>query len=367
MRIKLIHTADLHGGHLSTGGGFRADAGSVRRREILTALQNICDTAEQEEADFLLISGDLAEETLREQDWDKISRMFERIAPVIVVWSRGEADWDAPVRSWPSNVYAVEPGFHRLDFPEKKTTLWAESWGREQWLDGFYEYIPAAGPKTFHLLMVHGEADGQVHPIDMNALKSLGADYCALGHRHKMTIWGRENDVWAAYPGSPEPLEYSEEGDHGFLVVTLEKDEDYQIRSVQRKICAKRKAISQVVNVTADHDLQGVLDQIREAFTPQMRQRDLCRAVLKGCRKSFTSLDTQQMMGLLSPEEFLFLDVVDETQPELDFDKLREANAENLLGKYIAAMQLQIQAAGSEKERKTLEAALAAGVEVLMN
>ena len=366
MRIKLIHTADLHGGHLSTGGGFRGDTGSLRRREILASLQHICETATAENADFLLISGDLAEETMQEQDWDKISEMFEQIAPIRVIWSRGEADWNAPVRKWPANVYGLEPGFHRLDFPDKNTVIWAESWRKESWPEGFYEYIPAAGPDQFHLLMVHGETEGQVHPIDMNALKSLGADYCALGHRHKMTIWGREDDVWAAYPGSPEPLEYSEEGDHGFLVVTLEKGEEYQIRSVKRRICAKRKAVKQIVTVHSEHDLQGIIDQIREAFAPQMRQRDLCQAVLKGSRKSFTPFDTWQMIKQLTPEEFLFLDVVDETQPELDLDKLREANAENLLGKYIGLMQIQIKAASGEKERKTLEAALAAGVEALM-
>ena len=58
--IKLIHTADLHLG--SPIAGLPEEVASELREELFTTLAKICELAESERADAILISGDLFDE-----------------------------------------------------------------------------------------------------------------------------------------------------------------------------------------------------------------------------------------------------------------------------------------------------------------
>ena len=367
MRIKLIHTADLHVGRLF--GRTAAEEGSIRRRDILEALHTICQTVIQEGADFLLICGDLLEESAGEREREEVRNLLQSVAPAQVLWSLGQSDWNQADGDCPENVHRFPAGFHKMEFPEKHTIVWGESWESGTWSDGFAQFLPPAGEDTCQILMVYGDAEvenSERHPVDLGALRDMGVDYCALGGRHKMTLWGREGDIWAAYPGSPEPLDPQEEGEHGFLQVTVEKGSGYRIRGAERKYCARRHVRRHVISVTPNMGLEELCDQIRNAFRTPERQKELCVAVLQGTRRSFAAVDTDALCRRLAGE-FLFLTAEDQTQPELDLNRLRDANAENLLGKYIAAMQERIRNAQNEKERETLQSALEAGAEALLN
>ena len=87
--------------------------------------------------------------------------------------------------------------------------------------------------------------------------------------------------------------------------------------------------------------------------------------MLRGERGGFLPIDAETLRRLLVPSRFFSLTIVDQTTPELSYDRIREANPDNLLGRYIETMQERIRKAGSERERELLESALAAGVEAL--
>ena len=113
-------------------------------------------------------------------------------------------------------------------------------------------------------------------------------------------------------------------------------------------------------------ELGAITDAIREAFPPSVRRRDFCRAVLLGVRETFKPLPEEKLKQILVPDSFFYLDIRDQTRPELDLDQLGEENRENLLGRYISSMQERIQNAADSQEKEMLREALLAGVEALL-
>lgn len=370
MRIKIVHTADVHAGRQFDDGQLAPEAGTLLRREILRTLQEICETARREEADFLLISGDLTDREVRREDLLRIREAFMAARPAQIVWTLGESDAaDLPGDFWPEHVHRVAPGFHRLEFADKQTVIWGESWAKESWPEAFFEFVPPSAGEQFQILMLHTDADAPgsaFHPADMAALKSMGLDYCALGHRHRSLLWGRDGEVWAAYPGSPQALGFDEAGEHGFFIVELEKEENVCIRRVYRKAGGRRQFVERSVPVSAQMGEDSIAALIREQFSLSARRQDFCRAVLSGTRETFTPLPVEKLHDQLVPDPFFHLEILDQTRPELDLNQLREENRENLLGRYIASMQERILKA-DQAERQMLSAALSAGVEALLN
>ena len=109
MRIKLIHTADLHVGRLF--GRTAAEEGSIRRRDILEALHTICQTVIQEGADFLLICGDLLEESAGEREREEVRNLLQSVAPAQVLWSLGQSDWNQADGDWAGECASIPGGF----------------------------------------------------------------------------------------------------------------------------------------------------------------------------------------------------------------------------------------------------------------
>lgn len=370
MGLKIVHTADIHLGHSFEGAGLLPEEGALWRQEIWQVLDQICQCAKEEKADLLLVCGNLMDGELSPADRERCRDLFQEIAPVQVVWILGESDPKEDLGEWPDNVHRVPPGFKRYDFPEKDVVLWAESWSDAVWPDGFSQFIPKASQGQFQILMLHGEADQEVsqyHPIDMQAILQMGIDYCALGHRNHPICWGREGAVWAAYAGSPASVSFEDPGDPGFWIVELEKEGTSCLRHLQRRQTGRRRFVTQEITLRGEQEVETIGDRITASFSSANRRRDFCRVVLTGERGGFLPIDAETLRRLLVPSRFFSLTIVDQTTPELSYDRIREANPDNLLGRYIETMQERIRKAGSERERELLESALAAGVEALLH
>ena len=81
-------------------------------------------------------------------------------------------------------------------------------------------------------------------PFDKNALAALPFSYIALGHIHKPAVL-LENRM--AYPGSPEPLDLTETGPHGYLTGEID-DATGHVTSLKFKAAAQAQYIPLVVS-----------------------------------------------------------------------------------------------------------------------
>lgn len=303
-------------------------------------------------------------------DRERCRDLFQEIAPVQVVWILGEADPKEEPGEWPDNVHRVPPGLKRYDFPEKDVVLWAESWSDEVWPDGFSQFIPKASQGQFQILMLHGEADQEVssyHPIDMQVIQQMGIDYCALGQRNHPICWGREGAVWAAYAGQSGVDLLRRSREPGILDCGIGKRRNKL--PAASSTCEDRQTR---LRESGDHaagrtgrgdDRRPDCSVVFECEPPA----GFLQSCADGRAGGFLPINIETVRRLLVPSRFFSLTITDQTAPELSYDRIREANPDNLLGRYIATMQERIRKADSEGGRKLLESALAAGVEALLH
>ena len=242
--MRIVHAADIH---LDTP--YRRHDAALRQRlqdagrEAFTAL---VDLTIQEDADALLIAGDLFD-----NEWltiatervltSELARLTD--AGVTVVYATGNHDpgrtnYRAANIDWPS------AGFHLLNSRTPRRIPIHRGGDRVGW-------VVAAGHQTVHestnlaasfpaapgpepaVALLHADVGGAQGAADDEAgnvyapagLSDLdpGYDYWALGHIHKRQRLREDSPAW--YPGNLQGRDFGETGGKGALVVDLHPPE----------------------------------------------------------------------------------------------------------------------------------------------
>jgi len=190
------------------------------------AAQRVFDAVLAEEADFLVLSGDLLEP---QQTGPRgplfLAEQFGRLAErgIAVYWAGGRVD---PPEVWPSavtlpeNVHLFPSGrleefVHRRDATPLARLIGAsrhpEGSRRRKIRPSDFDPDPAG---LFSIAVVHGAAEA-------GSLQARGIHYWALGGRHDRSTLLSSPQV-AHYPGSPQGRRPEEEGAHGCTLVQVD-------------------------------------------------------------------------------------------------------------------------------------------------
>ncbi len=132
--------------------------------------------------------------------------------------------------------------------------------------------------------MLHG-GDAKHVPFDRNALAASPFSYIALGHIHKPEIL-LENRM--AYAGSPEPLDMTETGPHGYFVGEIDTASGH-VTSLQFKEVCQAQYIPLVVNVTP----QTTNTELSQIIADEIRKRgagNIYRFRIRGMRDPISVL-----------------------------------------------------------------------------
>ena len=187
------------------------------------AAQRVFDTVLAEEADFLVLSGDLLEP---QQTGPRgplfLAEQFGRLAEreIAVYWAGGRVD---PPETWPStvtlpeNVHLFPSGrleefVHRRDATPLARLIGASRDRRRKVRPSDFDPDPAG---LFSVAVVHGAAEAA-------SLQARGIHYWALGGRHGRSTLLSSPQV-AHYPGSPQGRRPEEEGAHGCTLVQVDQ------------------------------------------------------------------------------------------------------------------------------------------------
>ena len=241
--MRFIHTADLHIGARPDGGRPWAQA---RADAIRHSLERFVDLCNQEAVDLLLIAGDLfhtppTETMLKEADYQ-----FSRLKHTQVVLIAGNHDFLRPGSAYsehrfPDHVRLIrstaEPEV--LAFPAWKLDITGFSYDREIRRDNpLAGYIPPQNGLR-HFLILHG-GDSDHVPFNPADFQAAGWDYIALGHLHKPSL---NQQGKAAMPGSPEPLDRTETGSHGYYLGQMDGQSlSLDWRPFSRFVCPRSAA-----------------------------------------------------------------------------------------------------------------------------
>ncbi|MFA5341462.1 MAG: DNA repair exonuclease [Clostridia bacterium] len=237
MPIKFYHMADLHLDQpfstLASVEGFP----SKRRDEIFFEFLRVLEIAQEEQPDFIFISGDLYEhEYTRIKNISRINEAFSMLKCNVVMIS-GNHDPEAKNSfyssyPWAKNVYILGRKKPYVIFEKKKTCIYGIGYDTGGGQYKTLETIRIDRNYT-NVLLMHGDVDlsiSKYNAVSSSMLKDIGFDYIAMGHNHKMYIKDRVYN-----PGSLCALGFDEPGSHGYFKGDLSTGQIEFLESRSRK------------------------------------------------------------------------------------------------------------------------------------
>lgn len=293
MKIKFIHTSDIHLDRKFDLKNFSLKEREKRRQEIWDTFDEIIKLAKIEKIQYLFVSGDLVEgEYINFNSIKMISQKFKSIPDTNIIISCGSSD---PYNissmyeyvEWPQNVYIVKntESAEKLCFESDNLCVYSMSWDNHSYNDRTQAiYDISVDERKINVLLLYCQVDSEskMLPVNIDIIKNK-FQYCALGGRHNFQI-SRDN---AAYCGSPEPMGFEEAGEHGIITGTLEKNNtEFNLHSM-----AKRKFITRNIELDINYSFNKILDLIKFSGDTFSNIKDYVKINLTGTVNTDVSMD----------------------------------------------------------------------------
>ncbi|MGF6157712.1 exonuclease SbcD [Ensifer sp. KUDG1] len=278
MPFRFVHTADLHlDSPLRSLALRNADLAEIVRGASRQALVKIVDLCIAEEADALLIAGDLYDGSQTSMNTAlflgrELRRLDEHGIRVFII--RGNHDAQSQV----TNELTLPPSAHVFKGRAKAVVAKTLASGRDVYVHGVSFASPHAPesllpafqppvPGAVNIGMLHtslaGAAGHDLYaPCSVADLVAHGFDYWALGHIHQRQVHAAEPFI--VMPGMPQGRDINEVGVKSVSLVTV--DEDGRLSVAERAIgIASFERLR--VDLTGITEWRDMLDAVRQALS----------------------------------------------------------------------------------------------------
>lgn len=331
MKLKFIHTSDLHLGKKFNIKKFSLKERAKRRQELWDSFDEIIKTAKIEGVQYLFIAGDLTEgEYISYKDLIKIALKFKAIPETKVIIACGQSD---PYNinnmyeyiEWPNNVYLIKntQSVEKINFPEHNLTIYSMSWDnhtKNEKTQSIYDI--SVDESKINILLLHCDIDSSDRlPVNIDVIKNKFS-YSALGGKHNYEEVAKN----AVYCGSPEPLSFEEDGEHGILMGTLEKNKT----SYSFLPLAKRKFTTREIQLDNSYSFNKILDLIKFSGDTFSNIKDYVRVNLTGEVSTDISMDEI----LNEAKQFFYYIEFEENYIYITENKNYEGNEFNIVESY---------------------------------
>lgn len=325
--MRFFHAADIHLGASPDAGH---PWGARRKEEIWESFRRLIARAKEEKPELLLIAGDLFHRQPLLRELKEVNYLFSTLTETKVVLIAGNHDYRKHGSfyegfRWCPNVACLgDAACQRVVFPELHTAVYGLSYHSREIRERLYDGLEPEEDGMFSILLAHGGDEKHI-PIDRRKLQASGFDYIALGHIHKPQILEKDR---MAYAGALEPLDKNDCGPHGFL-------EGEYIKG-RLKLTFVPWAVREYRILEIETD-EGETDfSLEEKIARRIREcggENIYRIHMTGFRDPDIVFQTERYRRLGNVVEIL-----DDTEPAYDFDGLREAHEEDVIGCLIRRM-----------------------------
>ncbi len=296
--FRFVHAADLHIDSPFAGVGDADNRVATRLREATyEAFQNLVDLCINQNADFLVIAGDVyngADRSVRAQlrFRDGLSKLAEAgIQSFVVHGNHDPLDgWQSSI-SWPEGVhiFGVTPEWKNFEKNgEFVAAVQGMSYPTREVTDNLaVQFNPPESGKIFAIGLLHANVGANsVHsnyaPCTVEDLSKLGIDYWALGHVHTRQTLKRAAPV-IAYPGNTQGRHPNETGARGALVVDVDSSGVSRGEFVPLDVVRWDRAEVDISNIETIDSLDSAIQQATDNLSAQAEERDVvCRLNIVG-------------------------------------------------------------------------------------
>ena len=329
--MKFIHTGDIHWGMCPDAN---KPWGKERAQAIKDTFRIIIEHTKEMDADCLFISGDLFHRQALMKDLKEVNYLFSSIPSTKVIIIAGNHDRirdNSALLSftWSPNVtFLMDENLTSVYFEDINTEVHGFSYHRTEIKEPLLDDIQVPLNSRIQILMAHG-GDASHLPINFNSLELSPFSYIALGHIHKPHIVGEGK---MAYCGSPEPLDLTETGAHGYYAGEVHPL-TRKLTSLQFIPAASLQYIPLAVNVSKDTTNGELSDRIAREIENR-GQQNIYRFRLKGMRDPDIEFDLEQLSS-----RFRIAEILDDSEPQYDFSALFAEHSSDMIGFFIQALK----------------------------
>lgn len=340
MSIRFIHTADVHIGMSFKSASFGTAVGQTRRAEIKETFFRILDECSENKVELLLIAGDLLEQDyVTVSDMKDLRNRFADMPNTHICIIAGNHDPIINERSmysimdWSENVHIFDTLMEKYSIEALDIDVYGFSWSTKEIREYGFDFLEISDQDKTNILMLHGDADNyqsEYLPLNMTDLFGKGFDYIALGHIHKPD--GTQHR-WA-YPGSPEPLDFSEKGPHGIIEGIIDEGNvSFQFRSF-----SKREFVEKNYTVDENMSFEEIKNLIIRDLENDVTPNNLYRINILGIRDIDVNIDLDIIKDAVM-EIVFYGEVYDRTFENYDLDRIKKDNQGNIIETFINHMQ----------------------------
>ncbi len=350
--MKFIHIADVHlGATLDRGKHWSND----RAEDLEHSFKNIIKECEEQQIDLLLIAGDLFNAPPTLQQLKNVDFWLRRLTSTKTVIIAGNHDYIEENSPWESYEFISNTVVLPKDKPtnvfleEYNVCITGYSYGKEQYTERILERMKPGKEGAYNILLGHG-GDKEHMPFSKEKLANLGFDYVALGHIHKPAHLVKNR---MAFSGSLEPLDHTETGRRGYILGTVNGENNTLIQWIPSNI---RSYVNMVLELTPEISNAEIVENIEDEIV-RVGDKNMYNILLKGIVDSGLQINLSALT-----RRYNILEIVDKTELNYDINELLTANEHNLLGRFIKALSDEEGVESEEIRSKALKY----GVEALL-
>lgn len=340
-----IHAADLHLGAAFRGLRALSPAWADRMvKSIPNAYRQLVDYALTEEVDFVVISGDIFDNTQPSYaDFCLFRDGLEQLeaAHIPVYFCAGNHDpytmWTREYGSLPANTFMFEPNAANFFLFEKEGSpfviLGGRSYYNQTWPPSddiavgitreAADLISDEAPFNIGVIHTGLDIDPTRSPVKTKDLLSRHMDYWACGHIHHVHLLPAEAPV-IAFSGCIQGRDIHETGPHGVLKVTLRENLPNEVVFLPTAQVVWERIEVDVSSCSTISDIQEAITTRQFEYNADLQcQNMLCRITLTGktaLHRDLTSQVLEDLRTVINDRyPFFFIDdIVNTTRPELD-------------------------------------------------
>ena len=296
--FRFVHAADLHIDSPFAGVGDADNRVATRLREATyEAFQNLVDLCINQNADFLVIAGDVydgADRSVRAQlrFRDGLSKLANAgIQSFVVHGNHDPLDgWQSSI-SWPEGVhiFGATPEWKNFEKNgEVVAAVQGMSYPTREVTDNLAtQFSPPESGNLFAIGLLHANvgansAHPNYAPCTVEDLSQSGIDYWALGHVHTRQTLKRAAPV-IAYPGNTQGRHPNETGARGALVVDVDPSGASKSEFVALDVVRYERGEVDISNIETIDSLDSAIRQATDNLSVQAEDRDVvCRLTIVG-------------------------------------------------------------------------------------
>jgi len=367
--LRFAHLGDIHLGY-----GFLylpREKRLARQRELTETFLRVMEHVAGEKVDLVLVAGDLLENNMTDKTLMRVIDDGLAMVRCPVLMVTGNHDPLLPnspylTHSWPDHVLLFKGSDWEVTRLEHlNTTVLGLTYHLPEENAPRLSSIPTIKDDTYKIALVHGsfsefpQFKSPYLPITRHEIEELPVDYLALGHYHNFQcIHDGRGRLRGCYPGSPEPLDFSETGLHGYVIGEITPEGETTVRLVP----LARRAYTRVkVDVSGSETMQEIRDRMQAAMGGESPDT-LWWLELVGKVRDL-DLDHHWLQEELKERAF-FIKLSSNLSPAYDLAELK--SQPGVVSYFISYMEGLLDKAETEKEKATITKALFIGLDALL-